>query len=48
MEAMEGFEDGADSGSQSVREIAKLADSDKVRALFFDVMISLCGMCTVE
>jgi hypothetical protein len=31
MEAMEGFEDLGDIGNQSVRAIAKLADSDKVR-----------------
>lgn len=31
MEAMEGFEDRGDIGNQSVRAIAKLADSDQVR-----------------
>lgn len=30
MEAMEGFEDLGNIGNQSVRAIAKLADSDKV------------------
>ena len=30
MEAMEGFEDLGDIGKQSVRAIAKLANSDKV------------------
>ena len=33
MEAMEGVEEGVDPANQSVRAIAKLADSDQVRVL---------------